>query len=106
MKNVTTFDELIDRRQEKSRPKKRTEFEIKTKAFPIGETIKEELRLANMTQDELAETLFVYLVRADRKAVCELTRPAQQPKKGLIDRKPGLPTKLFQSAVLTGNELP
>ena len=54
-KNVTTFDELIESRHGKIGTKKRTEFEIKAKSFAIGEIIKEERRLANMTQDELAD---------------------------------------------------
>jgi len=51
---MTTFDELIKNRHGKIGTKKRTEFEIKAKSFAIGEIIKEERRLANMTQDELA----------------------------------------------------
>jgi len=35
--------------------KKRTDFEIKAKAFAIGEILKEERRLASMTQEQLAE---------------------------------------------------
>jgi HTH-type transcriptional regulator / antitoxin HipB len=54
-KMVTTFDELIEKRHGKIGTKKRTEFEIKAKSFAIGEIIKEERRLANMTQDELAD---------------------------------------------------
>jgi hypothetical protein len=54
-KRVTTFDELIESRHGKIGTKKRTDFEIKAKSFAIGEIIKEERRLANMTQDELAE---------------------------------------------------
>ena len=53
-KRVTTFDELIESRHGKIGTKKRTDFEIKAKSFAIGEIIKEERRLANMTQDELA----------------------------------------------------
>ncbi|MCU0420143.1 MAG: helix-turn-helix domain-containing protein [Cyclobacteriaceae bacterium] len=53
-KTVMTFDELIERRHGKVGTQKRTEFEIKAKSFAIGEIIKEERRLANMTQDELA----------------------------------------------------
>lgn len=55
IKNVTTFDEHIEKRHGKRGSKKRTEFEIKAKAFLIGEVIKEERRLAQMTQEELAE---------------------------------------------------
>ena len=54
-KTVVTFDELIESRHGKIGTKKRTEFEIKAKSFAIGEIIKEERRLANMTQDELAD---------------------------------------------------
>jgi ribosome-binding protein aMBF1 (putative translation factor) len=54
-KIVTTFDQLIESRHGKIGTKKRTEFEIKAKSFAIGEIIKEERRLANMTQDELAD---------------------------------------------------
>jgi len=54
-KTVTTFDQLIESRYGKIGTKKRTEFEIKAKSFAIGEIIKEERRLANMTQDELAD---------------------------------------------------
>lgn len=54
-KTITTFDEHLERRYGKIGTKKRTEFEIKAKSFAIGEIIKEERRLANMTQDELAE---------------------------------------------------
>ena len=54
-RTVTTFDQLIERQQRKIGTKKRTEFEIKAKSFAIGEIIKEERRLANMTQDQLAE---------------------------------------------------
>ncbi|MDN4164913.1 helix-turn-helix transcriptional regulator [Cytophagales bacterium LB-30] len=55
MKTIRTFDELLERRYGKIGTSKRTEFEINAKAFAIGEIIKEERRLANMTQDELAE---------------------------------------------------
>jgi len=54
-KNITTFDEHLDRQYGKIGTAKRTEFEIKAKAFAIGEIIKEERRLASMTQEQLAE---------------------------------------------------
>jgi ribosome-binding protein aMBF1 (putative translation factor) len=54
-KNTTTFDEHLDRRYGKTGTKKRTEFEVKAKAFAIGEIIKEERRLASMTQEQLAD---------------------------------------------------
>lgn len=54
-KNITTFDEHLDKQYGKIGTAKRTEFEIKAKAFAIGEIIKEERRLASMTQEQLAE---------------------------------------------------
>ncbi|MCE2776133.1 MAG: helix-turn-helix domain-containing protein [Algoriphagus sp.] len=54
-KTITTFDEHLDNRYGKIGTSKRTEFEIKAKAFAIGEVIKEERRLASMTQEQLAE---------------------------------------------------
>ena len=54
-KNITTFDEHLDTQYGKIGTSKRTEFEIKAKAFAIGEIIKEERRLASMTQEQLAE---------------------------------------------------
>jgi len=53
-KIVKTFDELVEKRHGKIGTKRRTEFEIKSRSFAIGEIIKEERRLARMTQDELA----------------------------------------------------
>lgn len=55
MKNITTFEEHLDSQYGALGTNKRTEFEIKAKAFAIGEIIKEERLLANMTQDQLAE---------------------------------------------------
>ena len=54
-KTITTFDEHLDNRYGKIGTSKRTEFEIKAKAFAIGEVIREERRLASMTQEQLAE---------------------------------------------------
>jgi len=54
-KTITTFDEHLEKRYGKIGSKKRTNFEIKAKSFAIGEIIKEERRLAHMTQDQLAE---------------------------------------------------
>jgi len=45
--NITTFDEHLDNRYGKIGTFKRTEFEIKAKAFAIGEVIKEERRLCS-----------------------------------------------------------
>ncbi len=54
-KSVTTFDEHLDQRYGKIGAVERTEFEIKAKSFAIGEIIKEERKLASMTQEQLAE---------------------------------------------------
>ncbi|SCZ02493.1 helix-turn-helix domain-containing protein [Flavobacterium caeni] len=54
-KNITTFDQLLDAKYGKLGNPERTNFEIKAKAFAIGELIKEERRLAHLTQQELAD---------------------------------------------------
>lgn len=54
MNNITTFDEHLDQRYGKLGTVKRTEFEIKAKAFAIGEILREERKQAKMTQEELA----------------------------------------------------
>jgi DNA-binding XRE family transcriptional regulator len=55
MKNITTFDEHLDGRYGKIGSEKRTEFEIKAKAFAIGEILREARKEAKMTQEELAQ---------------------------------------------------
>lgn len=54
-KDTTTFDEYLDKTYGKAGTKARTDFDIKAKSFAIGEIIKEERRLAKMTQEELAQ---------------------------------------------------
>jgi HTH-type transcriptional regulator/antitoxin HipB len=56
-KITTTFEEHLTKQYGKRGTKKRTEFDIKAKAFLIGEIIKEERRLAKMTQEQLAERI-------------------------------------------------
>lgn len=56
-KNTTTFNEHLTNRYGKRGTAKRTEFEIKAKAFLIGEVIKEERHLAKLTQEQLAEKI-------------------------------------------------
>ena len=53
-KNITSFDEHLDKKYGKVGTASRTDFEIKAKAFAIGEIIKDERKNANMTQEELA----------------------------------------------------
>lgn len=55
MNNITTFDTHLDQRYGKIGTKKRTEFEIKAKAFAIGEIIREARKQAHMTQEQLAD---------------------------------------------------
>ena len=55
MKNITTFDEHLDNRYGTIGSKKRTEFEIKAKAFAIGEVLRDARKEAHMTQEELAQ---------------------------------------------------
>ncbi|MEA1979744.1 MAG: helix-turn-helix transcriptional regulator [candidate division Zixibacteria bacterium] len=54
MKDITTFDEHLDSRYGKIGTKKRTEFEIKAKAFAIGEILRDARKEISMTQEELA----------------------------------------------------
>ena len=54
IKNITTFQEHLDQRYGKSGTEKRINFEIKAKAFAIGEILREERKEAHMTQEELA----------------------------------------------------
>jgi len=54
-KDITTFEDYLDETYGKTGTKTRTDFEIKAKAFAIGEIIKEERKMAKMTQEELAK---------------------------------------------------
>ncbi len=54
MKEITTFDEHLDQRYGKVGTEKRIEFEIKAKAFAIGEILRDARKEAQMTQEELA----------------------------------------------------
>ncbi len=56
-KNITTLEEHLTRQYGKRGTKKRTEFEIKAKSFLIGELIREERRIAKMTQEQLADRI-------------------------------------------------
>lgn len=52
---LTTFDDHLEKRYGPLGSKKRTDFEIKAKAFAIGEIIRDERKNAKMTQEQLAE---------------------------------------------------
>jgi HTH-type transcriptional regulator / antitoxin HipB len=54
MKDITTFNEHLDKRYGEIGSAKRTEFEIKAKAFAIGEILRDARKDAHMTQEELA----------------------------------------------------
>lgn len=56
-KNIKTFTEHLDKRYGKTGSETRTSFENKAKSFAIGELIKEERKLANMTQEQLADKI-------------------------------------------------
>ncbi|WP_234364207.1 helix-turn-helix domain-containing protein [Lunatibacter salilacus] len=53
-KNATTFEDHLEKRYGAPGTDQRIAFEAKAKAFAIGELIKEERRLSNMTQEQLA----------------------------------------------------
>ena len=55
MKEVTTFEELLDVKYGKIGTKKRDQFEEKAQYFVISEMLREARREANMTQEQLAE---------------------------------------------------
>ena len=54
MKDITTFEEHLEKRYGQPGTVKRKEFEIKAKAFAIGEILREARKEAKMTQEELA----------------------------------------------------
>jgi len=54
---IKTFSQHLYERYGNICSDKRTEFEIRAKAFAIGEIIREERKQANLTQQELAEKI-------------------------------------------------
>jgi ribosome-binding protein aMBF1 (putative translation factor) len=54
-KDITTFEEYLEKTYGKIGTKKRADFDIKAKSFAIGEIIKDERKQAKMTQEELAK---------------------------------------------------
>ena len=54
MKAPQTFDELLDQKYGKAGSEVREKFELESRAFMIGELIKEERKKAKLTQEELA----------------------------------------------------
>lgn len=55
MSKITTFEQHLAKRYGAIGTEPRNEFEKNSKAFAIGELIKEARKQANMTQTELAE---------------------------------------------------
>jgi ribosome-binding protein aMBF1 (putative translation factor) len=55
--NLKSFDQHLEERYGKIGTERRTEFEIKAKAFAIGEMIKEERKAAKITQEDLAKKI-------------------------------------------------
>ena len=55
IKNAQSFDELLEIKYGKLGTAARDEFEKKSKAFIIGEMIKEARKEAQLTQDDLAK---------------------------------------------------
>lgn len=55
IKDATNFDELLDIKYGNLGTEKRDEFEVKAKAFIVGEMIKEERKKAHLSQEELAK---------------------------------------------------
>ncbi|MDA0196793.1 MAG: helix-turn-helix transcriptional regulator [Bacteroidetes bacterium] len=53
--HLTTFDEHLDERYGKIGTPERANFEIKAKAFAIGEIIRDARKEAHLTQEQLAE---------------------------------------------------
>ena len=53
--HITTFDEHLDARYGAIGTKERANFEIKAKAFAIGEIIRDARKEAHLTQEQLAE---------------------------------------------------
>jgi ribosome-binding protein aMBF1 (putative translation factor) len=55
LKDAKTFDELLDIKYGKTGTTERTEFELKSRAFMIGEMLKEARKQARMSQEDLAK---------------------------------------------------
>lgn len=52
--NIKTFEQRLTNQYGKIGTRKRDDFEVKAKAFVIGEILKEERKQAKMTQEQLA----------------------------------------------------
>jgi HTH-type transcriptional regulator/antitoxin HipB len=71
LKNVTTLDELLDKKYGRPGSKKREEWEQEFEAFRLGVMIEDARKKLNMTQQELAEkcgTNKAYISRIENDA--------------------------------------
>ena len=69
MKNVKTFDQLLDEKYEKKGNTERDQFDADSLAFRLGAMLKEARVEANLTQEELAQktgTKKSYISRIER----------------------------------------
>ena len=69
MKNVKTFDQILDEKYGKKGNTKRDQFDADSLAFRLGAMLKEARVEANLTQEELAEktgTKKSYISRIER----------------------------------------
>lgn len=57
MEQIKNFEELLTRKYGKAGTPTRDAFDQKSRAYMIGELIKEERRKAKLTQEELAERI-------------------------------------------------
>jgi DNA-binding XRE family transcriptional regulator len=55
--NCETFDELLDQEYGSQGTPRRTIFETEAEAFCLAETLREQRRLAGLTQQELADKI-------------------------------------------------
>jgi len=70
-KNITTFNELLDKKYGKRGKAKREQWEQEFEAFKLGVLIEEARKKRNMTQEELAEkcgTNKAYISRIENDA--------------------------------------
>ena len=80
-KDITTFEEYLDKTYGKIGTRTRADFDIKAKSFAIGEIIKEERKNARMTQEELAQQVGV-----TRQTIIALEAKKYLPSLGLAIR--------------------
>ncbi len=55
--NCTSFEEMLDEEYGAMGTPERTKFEAEAEAFSLAETLKEQRRLAGLTQQELADKI-------------------------------------------------